>query len=49
MPESLPLGLMIGEIFSMSSPNSSDSKRASRACIQFELPRTVLISPLWAT
>ena len=48
MPESLPFGLMIGRIFSMSSPKASDSKRASRACIQLALPRTVLISPLWA-
>ena len=48
MAESLPFGLMIGRIFSMSSPNGSDSKRASRACIQLTLPRTVLISPLCA-
>jgi len=34
-------------MFSMSSPKASDSKRASRACIQLALPRTVLISPLW--
>ena len=48
MPESLPFGLMIGRMFSMSSPKASDSKRASRACIQLMLPRRVLISPLWA-
>ena len=48
IPESLPFGLMIGRIFPMSSPKASLSKRASRACIQFWLPRTVLISPLWA-
>jgi len=48
MPESLPFGLMIGRILSISSPNDSVVKRASRACIQLPLPRTVLISPLWA-
>ena len=26
----------------------SDFSKASRACIQLRLPRTVLISPLWA-
>ena len=40
--------IRMGAILAMSSPKSSASKRASRACIQFELPRTVLISPLWA-
>ena len=48
IPESLPFGLMIGRILRMSSPKASASKRASRAFIQFELPRTVLISPLCA-
>ena len=33
----------------MSSPNRGDSKRRSRACIQLMFPRSVLISPLWAT
>ncbi|MNC95183.1 hypothetical protein D3C83_122380 [compost metagenome] len=47
--ESEPLGLMMGRILAMSSPKASDSKRASRACIQLMLPRRVLISPLWAT
>ncbi len=46
--ESLPFGFTIGRIFLMSSPKSSDSKSASRACIQLMLPRRVLISPLWA-
>ena len=46
--ESLPFGLMIGRIFLMSSPNTSDSNSASRACIQLMLPRSVLISPLCA-
>ena len=31
-----------------SSPNSSEESTASRARIQLTLPRTVLISPLWA-
>jgi hypothetical protein len=48
IPESLPLGLMIGRMSAMSAPNASHSKCASRACIQLALPRTVLISPLWA-
>ena len=46
--ESLPLGSMIGCTFFMSSPKSSDSNRAPRACIQLMLPRSVLISPLCA-
>jgi hypothetical protein len=39
---------MIGRIFLMSSPNSGDGELALRACIQLMLPRSVLISPLWA-
>ena len=46
--ESDPFGLMMGRIFRMSSPKSSLAKSAWRACIQFMLPRKVLISPLWA-
>ena len=46
--ESLPFGLTIGRIFFVSSPKRSDSNSASRACIQLMLPRSVLISPLWA-
>ena len=48
MAESLPLGSMIGSIFAMSSPKASDTNSACRACIQLMLPRSVLISPLWA-
>jgi hypothetical protein len=33
----------------MSSPKSGEDTEACRAAIQFTLPRSVLISPLWAT
>ena len=46
--ESLPSVLMTGMTFLMSSPNSVDLKIACAACIQFTLPRSVLISPLCA-
>jgi len=45
--ESLPSGQITGRIFSISSPNSSDSHIDCLACIQFTFPRSVLISPLW--
>ena len=48
MAESLPSVQTTGRIFLMSSPNNSDSNIAWRACIQLVLPRSVLISPLWA-
>ena len=38
-----------GRIFSMSSPNSGEESWSSRARIQLRLPRSVLISPLWAS
>ncbi len=38
----------IGQSFSMSSPNSGEETDACRAAIQLLLPRSVLISPLWA-
>ena len=38
-----------GWIFSMSSPNSGEASWSSRARIQLRLPRSVLISPLWAS
>ena len=46
--ESEPPGRMIGSTFGRSSPNSSDASCDSRARIQLTLPRSVLISPLWA-
>ena len=46
---SLPPSRTIGTIFLISSPSRSDSSSASRAFIQLMLPRSVLISPLWAT
>ena len=46
--ESDPASSMIGLIFSVSDPNRSLRSVASRARIQLALPRTVLISPLWA-
>ena len=46
--ESLPPGLMMGKSFLMSSPNSGEHSTDCRACIQFTLPRSVLISPLCA-
>ena len=33
----------------MSSPNSGEASCSSRARIQLRLPRSVLISPLWAS
>ena len=47
--ESLCCSLTIGKSFGMSFPNSSDSRRPWRAFIQFTLPLSVLISPLWHT
>ncbi len=47
--ESEPPGRTIGSSFARSSsPNSSDASCDSRARIQLTLPRSVLISPLWA-
>ena len=43
---SLCPGPMMGNSFSMSSSKRGEEKRASRATIQFRLPRKVLISPL---
>ena len=48
LPESLEASSTIGRIFSMSSPKTGEENMRSRACIQFSLPRSVLISPLWA-
>ncbi len=48
MPESLPSVSMTGMHFCRSSPNRLDANMLSRACIQLTLPRSVLISPLWA-
>ncbi len=48
MAESLPAWSMIGSTFFTSAPNSSERNRFSRAVIQLTLPRSVLISPLWA-
>ena len=48
LAESLPASSMIGSSLSTSSPNSGDANSCSRACIQFALPRSVLISPLCA-
>jgi hypothetical protein len=46
--ESEPAGRTIGNTFCRSSPNSSEASCDSRARIQLTLPRSVLISPLWA-
>src|SRR5581483_4376338 len=46
--ESEPTGEIIGKIFCMSPLKSSERSTLSRACIQFTLPFSVLISPLWA-
>ena len=40
---------MTGSTFCKSSPKPVDFSKPSRACIQLMLPRSVLISPLWAT
>ena len=47
VPESLQSGSATGNSFDSSLPNSLLSTTPSRACIQFMLPRSVLISPLW--
>ena len=46
--ESEPPGRTTGRILARSSPKSSDASCDSRALIQLTLPRSVLISPLWA-
>src|SRR5262249_40332045 len=48
MAESLPAWSMIGKILAMSGPNNLDWNMLWRAVIQLTLPRSVLISPLWA-
>jgi len=48
LAESEPSGVTIGNSFLISSPNSGDSRIDCRAYIQFTLPLSVLISPLWA-
>jgi len=45
--EETPAAASMGNSFSSSSPNSSLRTTPCRANIQFELPRSVLISPLW--
>jgi len=45
--ESLPPGVITGITLWMSSPSSDEAKTDWRACSQFTLPRSVLISPLW--
>ncbi len=40
---------MIGKSFCRSSPSRAERRSGSRAFIQERLPRTVLISPLWAS
>jgi len=47
--ESEAPGVQIGYSRSRSPPSRSLASNASRARIQFRLPITVLISPLWAT
>jgi hypothetical protein len=44
-----PPGWTTGSTFRRSSPKSSEASCDSRAAIQLTLPRSVLISPLWAT
>ncbi len=49
MPESELPSCVMGRILEISSAEkSADSMRASRERIQLTLPRSVLISPLWA-
>ena len=48
LAESLAPSVQIGRIRRMSPGIISELSWASRACIQLRLPRTVLISPLWA-
>src|SRR3989338_10496719 len=43
-----PSSRITGRTFLMSLPKSGDSHMACRGCIQLMLPRSVLISPLWA-
>ncbi len=47
LPESEQSGSTTGKASGKSSPKRSLSRTPSRACIQFMLPRNVLISPLW--
>ena len=47
--ESDASGVQIGESRAMSPGMSGLASIASRACMRLRLPRTVLISPLWAT
>ena len=50
MPESELPSWVMGRIFEISSAlKSADSMSASRERIQLTLPRSVLISPLWAS
>ncbi len=49
MAESDPPGETIGRTLARSSPNASEASCDSRARIQLTLPRSVLISPLWAS
>jgi len=46
--ESLLPGTMMGNNRSREPPNFADWSSARRAVIELRLPRTVLISPLWA-
>ena len=48
-PESLQFGSMTGMTYLRSSPIFSLSIKPWRAVIQLRFPRSVLISPLWAT
>ena len=48
LAESDPPGRTTGSTFCRSSPKSSEASCDSRARIQLTLPRSVLISPLWA-
>ena len=47
-PSREPPGRTTGSTFCRSSPKSSEASCDSRARIQLTLPRSVLISPLWA-
>jgi hypothetical protein len=48
MAESLPVSRTTGSSLARSSPNRSLASVLVRARIQLTLPRSVLISPLWA-
>ncbi len=48
LAESLIDSVMMGVISETANGNTSLRSDVSRAVIQFRLPRTVLISPLWA-